>query len=239
MKVLITMAGKGSRFRETGVTVPKHEIEVGGRPMFDWAMRSLSAFFDEEFVFVTQSDHSAEDFLAEACGRVGIDEYATVPLHEYTDGQATTAVKADDLIDGDEGVAIYNIDTYIEEHHLTPSDITGSGFIPTFEPSGDRWSFVKHDDSGNVIKVSEKERISEQATVGFYYFDRWEDFTESYDSYGQHVKEKYGEKYVAPLYNHLIEMGRTVRSHEIDRDAVHVLGTPEDLRQFKEKYNIN
>ena len=75
MKVVITMAGRGTRFQEAGVTKPKHEIMVKGEPMFNWAMRSLEAFFDEEFIFVTQSDHNATPFLESACKHLGIERY--------------------------------------------------------------------------------------------------------------------------------------------------------------------
>ena len=41
-----------------------------------------------------------------------------------------------------------------------------------------------------------------------------------------------GEKYIAPLYNYLLEKGGTVKINIIDRNKVHVLGTPEELQQF-------
>ena len=232
MKILITMAGRGSRFQDAGVSKPKHEIMVKDKPMFDWAMRSLQAFFDEEFIFVTQSEHNASSFLKEACNRLGIMSSQEVTLEEYTSGQAQTALKADEFLSPDDGVAIYNIDTYIQEGKLTPEDITGDGFIPTFVAPGERWSFVRTNDEGHVIKVFEKQKISDVATAGFYYFDRWSDFIDAYEHSAQRVEHEYGETYVAPLYNHLIDEGRTVLPYQLDPDSVHVLGTPNNLQDF-------
>lgn len=237
MKILITMAGQGSRFREVGISKPKHEIRVKGEPMFDWAMRSLDAFFGSEFIFITQDDHSPTPFLERACKRLGIENYRELTLSEYTEGQATTAVTGDGLIGDRESVAIYNIDTYIQEGVLSPDLIHGDGFIPTFSATGTRWSFVRTDSDGHVTEVSEKDKISDTATAGFYYFDRWTDFVEAYRRHGDEVANQYGETYVAPLYNHLIDSGNTVVTHQIPREAIHVLGTPEDLKQFDSSFD--
>lgn len=232
MKVVITMAGRGTRFQEVGVTKPKHEIMVKGEPMFNWAMRSLEAFFDEEFIFVTQSDHNATPFLESACKHLGIERYEEHTLNEYTNGQAQTALTANKYLAPGDSVAVYNIDTYIQQRELTPDAISGDGFIPVFTASGERWSFVRTNDADHITQVSEKEKISDLATVGFYYFDRWSDFVEAYEHSAQQVESEYGETYVAPLYNYLIDQGQTILPYELDRDAVHVLGTPDDLRQF-------
>jgi dTDP-glucose pyrophosphorylase len=237
VKVLVTMAGKGSRFRDVGVTVPKHEISVRDKPMFDWALRSLSDFFDEDFIFVTQSEHAATEFLSKACDRLGIDSYREVVLDNYTNGQATTATAASDLIAPHDSVVIYNIDTYIEQGELSPREITGDGYIPVFETSGERWSFIREDEEGHAIEVSEKEKISDNATAGFYYFDQWSYLKDAYEARAERVADKYGETYVAPLYNHLIRTGKTVVTKHIDGDAVHVLGTPTDLYEFDPEFD--
>ena len=41
-----------------------------------------------------------------------------------------------------------------------------------------------------------------------------------------------GEKYVAPLYNYLLEKGGEIFIADIPSERVHVLGTPEELEEF-------
>lgn len=238
MKILVTMAGRGSRFREVGIAEPKHEIQVRDKAMFDWAMQSLEAFFGHEFVFVTQESHSPSSFLADACDRLGIKQYHEIQLTEYTDGQASTAHAADELISDSDSVGIYNIDTYIEEGELSPSILRGDGLIPTFKASGERWSFIREDNYGNVTNVSEKEKISNKATTGFYYFERWSDFIDAYRTRSHDIENEYGETYIAPLYNYLIDQDKQVYSHKIDSKKVHVLGTPTDVRQFDSEFEL-
>lgn len=239
MKVLVTMAGRGSRFREAGISKPKHEIKIRGKTMFDWAMHSLEAFFEHEFIFVTHRSHNASYFISDACNRLGIENYHEVQLSEYTDGQASSAYAANELISDSDSVGIYNIDTYIEEGELNPNILNGDGVIPIFKASGDRWSFVREDANGNVIEVSEKEKISNKATVGFYYFEEWGDFTDAYCTRSREIEDKYGETYIAPLYNYLIDHDRQVYSQEMDPEDVHVLGTPTDVRQFDHEIELD
>ena len=40
------------------------------------------------------------------------------------------------------------------------------------------------------------------------------------------------EKYIAPLYNYMIEKGMSVTISIVDASKVHVLGTPEELQVF-------
>lgn len=50
--------------------------------------------------------------LEAACQRLGIAQADFVPLNAVTEGQASTVMQADALLEDDEAVLIYNIDTY-------------------------------------------------------------------------------------------------------------------------------
>lgn len=232
MKVVVTMAGEGSRFKDAGVDEEKYRLVVRDRTMFEWAMTSLSAFFDEEFVFVTRESHHAVPFLDEQCESIGIDRFEVVELDYLTSGQATTAIEAGQCVDDDDAVAIYNIDTYVEEGYLSPEALTGDGCIPVFGADGGSWSFVALDEDGTVVEVAEKEPISTLASLGLYYFERWADFRTAFEAAGDRVEDDYGERYVAPMYNNLIDRGLNVTVSRIPRTAVHILGTPADVRAF-------
>ncbi|WP_336329159.1 hypothetical protein [Haloarcula sp. CGMCC 1.2071] len=233
MKIIITMAGRGSRFKNEGIETLKHRLYVRDRTIFNYSLSSLSAFFDEEFVFATRAANDDGPFIREQCADLGIDEFDIVELESVTDGQATTALAADQYVDDEDAIAIYNIDTYIEEGTLRPADIEGDAWIPVFSVPGDKWSFVERDQDGTVTAVAEKERISDLATVGFYHFATWRSFKDAYAAMREAVKEEYGETYICPLYSWLIDNGDRVTATEIDDDSVHVLGTPEDVVAFE------
>ena len=52
------------------------------------------------------------------------------------------------------------------------SDDETDGGIVTFESSHPKWSFAKLGDNGFVEKVAEKDPISNNATVGLYYWKK-------------------------------------------------------------------
>ena len=48
---------------------------------------------------------------------------------------------------------------------MNSDELKGDGFIPCFKGEGDHWSFVRLDDSGKVVEIKEKKRISEYCTL--------------------------------------------------------------------------
>lgn len=239
MTVVITMAGLGSRFRKVGYKVPKYQIEAHGRTLFDWSMESLKGFADPEndYIFVVRKEDDAEEFIRSSCEKIGITNVTVIGIDYLTDGQATTAMLAKDVWDKDSALMIYNIDTYVEAYEMKTGQIAGDGFIPCFHAPGDHWSFAKLDANGKVVEVREKERISDNCTLGAYYFKTCALYEQLYNEYyTSEEKLEKGEKYVAPLYNYLISKGGDVRISIVDFEKVHVLGTPEELNYFLEHY---
>ena len=114
-------------------------------------------------------------------------------------------------------------------------DIRGDGFIPCFHAEGDHWSFVRLNRQGEAAEVREKQRISDNCTIGAYYFASAGLYRALYDAYDANPPPDAREKYVAPLYNLMIARGERVLIHLVDANKVHVLGTPEELAQFIEE----
>lgn len=236
MTIVITMAGLGSRFKKAGYNEPKYMIQAHGRTLFDWSMDSLKGYNkeDTEYIFIVRKEDEAENFIKGHCKEFGIERLQVVEIEELTDGQATTALLGADYWRKDSELMIYNIDTYVESYELKAEDISGDGYIPCFHADGDHWSFVKLNEEGQAVEVREKVRISDNCTLGAYYFKSCGLYEQMYQEYYQDEKNmEKGEKYVAPLYNYMITKGMDVRISLIDYGKVHVLGTPEELEVFK------
>ena len=88
------------------------------------------------------------------------------------------------------------------------------------------------DAQGRVSEVREKVRISQHCSLGLYDFASRDVFmrayTETYEL-GPHAQR---ERYVAPLYQSLLESGDEVFAAEVGADTVVPLGTPEELLAF-------
>lgn len=236
--IVITMAGFGNRFRKAGYLVPKYQISVHGKTLFDWSMLSLDGYQKQvsQYIFVVRKEDDATDFLTRHCQSLNIENFKIIELDSPTDGQATTAMMASQYWDRETALLIYNIDTFVEPGELKAEELKGDGFIPCFKGDGDHWSFVKTDCMGKAIEVREKVRISNYCTLGAYYFKTCALYERLYNEYyGNNSCLEKGEKYVAPLYNYLISNGGNVFISDTNPDKVHVLGTPEELQSFMDK----
>ena len=236
--IVITMGGLGSRFRKAGYTVPKYMIEAKGRTLFEWSLISLEGYRDraDKYIFIAMKDETndVEGFIMDKCRELGIREPGVILLDYLTDGQATTAMLAGKYWDREHALLIYNIDTYVEAGEMNSGELKGDGFIPCFRAEGDHWSFVRLDDEGRVAEIKEKKRISDHCTLGAYYFKTCGLYEDLYNEYYRDSERELvnGEKYVAPLYDHLLSKGGEIYISDISPDKVHVLGTPEELKVF-------
>lgn len=238
--VVITMGGLGTRFRKQGYTVPKYMIEAKGRTLFEWSMISLEGYAKDvnQYIFIAMKDENTDvkSFITDQCVKLNLPSYHVILLDYLTDGQATTALLAEQYWNRDNALLIYNIDTYVESGEMNSAELKGDGFIPCFQGKGDHWSFVRLDKLGKVVEIKEKKRISNYCTLGAYYFKTCELYKILYDEYYNNSKKPInGEKYVAPLYDYLLSKGGEIYISEIAADKVHVLGTPEELQTFLEE----
>lgn len=234
MNLIVTMAGKGERFRRAGYDMPKYQIEAKGRTLFDWSLASLRDCIPHaaRTVFIVRAEDNAADFIRAHAKANGIRDARVLELTYLTDGQATTALLGMEGLPENEPVLIYNIDTYVEPGALQYEALRGDGCIPCFRAEGTHWSFVAADETGLAREVREKERISDNCSLGAYYFGSAGLYRDAYTRLFSAGGLVGGERYIAPMYNLLIADGREVRMRLVDESRVHVLGTPEELTFF-------
>jgi dTDP-glucose pyrophosphorylase len=234
--IAITMAGMGSRFTTAGYTQPKYEIEVLGRPLFDFSMDALSAFGEQDwiFTFATRAETQAVPFIRTRTTALGIAMGPVIELDALTDGQATTALMLAERSAPHAPFLVFNIDTYVRPNAMRPDHVPqgAAGWVPCFPGGGDGWSFARTDESGRALELREKLRISPHATVGLYWFASAAAYIELYHRFFDAGGEEKGERYIAPMYNRLIADGELVHVSFLDFEDVGMLGTPEQVEGF-------
>ena len=95
MNLVITMAGNGQRFRDAGYNVPKYEIEVHGKTLFEWSMRSFERMNFSKYIFIVKKSDNAHDFIVKELNKIGIkNNISIIELDKPTLGQAQTAMMA-------------------------------------------------------------------------------------------------------------------------------------------------
>jgi len=235
LNVLIPMAGAGSRFAAAGYTFPKPLIDVNGKPMIQLVVENLGLVAN--YHFVVQKEHREKYNLDAMLGLIA-PGCQVIEVDGITEGAACTALMAREFINNDDPLFFANSDQYVEwnvmEFMYAMNEKDADGGIVTFEATHPKWSFAKSDDSGKVIEVAEKNPISNQATVGYYYWKKGSDFCKYADQMIDRNIRVNNEFYVCPVFNQAIEDGKVIRTHTAT--AMWGLGTPEDLEHFVKNY---
>ncbi len=235
--IVITMAGRGSRFYDAGYTVPKYEIQAHGRSLFDWSMLSLKNFLasDSRVIFVCLAENCSADYVRGRCAALGLQDIHIVELPQLTDGQATSAYVSRELWHPEKPLLIYNIDTFVNPRALNPADIRvgTDGWVPCFRAHGDHWSFVKLGIDGWATDLAEKQRISDYAAIGLYWFAQADRYIHAYERFfANRANLVQGERYVAPMYRQILAESGKISITVLALQDVHVLGTPKELEEF-------
>lgn len=233
MKVLIPMAGEGSRFAKEGYQFPKPLIDVNGKPMIQRVVENLD--FDAEYIFLVRSEHIEKyEGMTETLQQITQNKTKIVKVESLTEGAACTALLARNFIDSEEDLLIANSDQIIEyqkENFNLIKNITKlDAIVFTFNATHPKWSFVKTDKQGFIVEVAEKKPISNIATCGIYWYRKGSDFVQYADKMIEKNIRVNNEFYIAPVYNELIQEGKTLIPFFVSK--MHGIGTPEDLRVY-------
>ncbi|RYZ87334.1 MAG: hypothetical protein EOP06_12835 [Proteobacteria bacterium] len=174
--------------------------------------------------------------MAGRCAILGINHFEIVEIDELTDGQATTVLAAKVSGLNQSGpIVIFNIDTHLNPISVSAAQPFKGPSILCFPGVGDAWSFARVDSNGSAIQVTEKVRVSDHASVGLYVFKDWQQYEVAYDKTYLTAKTPAAvkERYIAPMYNSMIEAGITVSVPIIGIEDVTPLGTPSEVRAFE------
>ena len=104
------------------------------------------------------------------------------------------------------------------------------GGILTFEAIHPKWSYAKTDKKNFVSEVAEKKVISNNATVGVYFWKKGNDYVKYAEQMIQKNIRDNNEFYVCPVFNEAIKDKKRIIIDPVKK--MHGLGTPEDLNNF-------
>lgn len=238
MKIVIPIAGRGSRFQNVSDTnqnykKPKPFIEIKGYPMVRWATGSLPNINNKDLIFIILNEHEQNYSVTELLINLYGKEITIITIPDVTRGAAETVLQAKEYINHDEQLIISDSDHFVDGKTILDAiEQNGylDGLIPVFEASDPKWSFSRIDNNGFVDLVAEKQPISKYANIGVYYFKKGADFVAGAELMIQENELTNNEFFIAPVYNKLIQQGKKIRL--VFPKYVYGLGTPEDLEYF-------
>jgi UDP-N-acetylglucosamine diphosphorylase / glucose-1-phosphate thymidylyltransferase / UDP-N-acetylgalactosamine diphosphorylase / glucosamine-1-phosphate N-acetyltransferase / galactosamine-1-phosphate N-acetyltransferase len=239
INIVIPMAGAGSRFVNAGYKKPKPFIDVNGKPMVARVIENLY-YPDAHYYLIASEEHMKQE--ADLVKEIETKYNATfIPINILTEGAACTVLYTRKYINNNKPLVIANSDQIID---MEIADFINDclqrqldGSILTFVDKylDPKWSFAKINENKLVTQVKEKEAISEYATVGIYMFSPGSLYVNAAIDMIINNDRVNNEFYVCPVYNYAIKEQKKIGIYNIAFEAMHGLGTPDDLNLYLKK----
>jgi glucose-1-phosphate thymidylyltransferase len=208
MKVIIPLAGKGTRLRPHTHITPKPMLEVAGKPVMSYILDDLEKLGGvDQIIYIT--GHLKER----------VEEYAksqypfpSVFVEQVVqNGTASAVALARPYVD--EPVLIIFVDTIFDADLSVINDTDADGIIWVKEVEDyQRFGVVVTDEDGNMTRIVEKPStpVSKRANIGLYYIRNWQLLYEGIDHVLRQPPNK-GEYYLTDAFQYMIEKGAKIK----------------------------
>ena len=213
MKVIIPLAGKGTRLRPHTHITPKPMLKVAGKPVMAYILEDLERLGNvEQVVYITGhlkekvAQYTRETFSIPA---VFIEQ-------KVQDGTAGAVELARPHVD--QPVLIIFVDTIFDADLsvINRTDADGIIWVKTVEDY-QRFGVVVTDDDGNMTKIVEKPKtpISKRANIGLYYIRNWKLLYEGIAHVLKSPKNQ-GEYFLTDAFQYMIDQGAKIKVIDVD-----------------------
>ncbi len=213
MKVIMPMAGKGTRLLPLTKRVPKPLVNVAGRPVMDYVMDALRRAGQlEELIIIT--GHLKEK--VEAYVRKNYDIPARFIEQKVLDGTAGAVNLARPYVDGP--VIVIFVDTLFDADLSIVKTTQADGIIWTKEVEDyQRFGVVVTDKQGYMNKIVEKPStpISRRANIGLQYVKDWRTLFDGIEHVLKSPPGKGGEFYLTDAFQYMVDKGKKLYVSEV------------------------
>ena len=213
MKVIIPLAGKGTRLRPHTHVTPKPMLKVAGRPVMSYVMDDVMQLGNlEQVIYIT--GHLKEK--VEAYTRATFNVPSVFIEQKVQDGTAGAVALARAYVD--QPVLIIFVDTIFDADLTITRTTDADGIIWTKEVEDyQRFGVVVTDAEGFMTKIVEKpkEPISKRANIGLYYIRNWKLLYEGIDHVLKSAPNK-GEWYLTDAFQYMIDKGARIKVVDVE-----------------------
>jgi glucose-1-phosphate thymidylyltransferase len=213
MKVIIPVAGLGTRLRPHTHTKPKPLVTVAGKPVLGHILDKLVGLDVEEIVFIT-------GYLGDQIERYVTETYdfkASFVEQKELKGQAHAISLARERIDAP--VLIIFVDTIFEADLGQLADLPSDGVIYVKEvPDPRRFGVVTLNHAGLITRFVEKPDtpVSNLAVIGVYYLKDWRLLYDCIDELIERDIQTKGEYFLADALQLMVNRGARLNAWTVD-----------------------
>lgn len=208
MKVIIPLAGKGTRLRPHTYVTPKPMLRVAGKPVMEYVLDDVKELPDvQQIVYITGHLKEKVEEFARNC----TDIPSIFVEQKVQDGTAGAVALAREYVD--QPVLIIFVDTIFDADLSIISSSDADGIIWTKEVEDyQRFGVVVTDEDGFMTKIVEKPStpISKRANIGLYYIKNWKLLYEGIAAVLKQAPNK-GEWYLTDAFQYMIDHGAKIQ----------------------------
>lgn len=216
MKVIIPLAGKGTRLRPHTYVTPKPLLRVGGKTVMSYILDELKDLGVTEIIFITgYLKETVEDYV-----RREYPEFKSQFIEQAVqDGTAGAIKLAEPFIDED--CLIIFVDTVFDADlkliKQIPPEVAGILWAKEVEDY-QRFGVIVTGEDGYMTRIVEKPRdpISKLANIGLYYIKDWKLLFEGVRNTVEGPKGKTGEYYLTDAFQYMVDHGAKLKVVEVE-----------------------
>ena len=205
MKVIVPLAGKGTRLLPLTKRVPKPLVRVAGRPVMDYVMDAVKGLDVEELIVIT-------GHLKDVVERYIVEHYpvkARFVEQKTLDGTAGAINLARPYVQGP--VLIIFVDTLFEADLTLAKRSDADGIIWVKEVEDyQRFGVIVTDAKGYMTRIVEKPStpVSRLANIGLQYVRDWKTLFDGIAHVLQQPAGKGGEFYLTDAFQYMVDHGK-------------------------------
>jgi glucose-1-phosphate thymidylyltransferase len=215
LKVVMPLAGKGTRLRPHTHVTPKPLLKVGDKPVLAYILDDLRDLGVHEAVFITgHLKEKVEEYVSKEYPDFDA-HYVEQPVQDGTAGAISLArpyvqeelliIFVDTLFDADLSIV-----------QRIPDDVAGVIWAKEVEDY-QRFGVIVTDEEGYMKRIIEKpkEPISRLANIGLYYIRDWKLLFEGIEHTMKESPGKGGEYYLTDAFQYMVDQGAKIKTAEV------------------------
>ena len=244
MIIIIPLGGVGKRFKDNGYIEPKALIEVEGKPIiFHLIDNLIIKDKDISFIYIPYNkEYQKYNFEEKIESKYPNYKFKFLCLEKDTRGAAETIYLSlkyfisKNKETQDKPILCLDGDNFYTNDIISEWD--GGNIIFTFKNFNDisKFSYVKTNDTNNIIDIVEKEKISNNACVGAYGFKSYYtliDYCKKIIDEGIMQKNEF---YTSGVIKEMLNDEHSFKNIEILNKNYFSLGTPEQVNEYENPF---
>ena len=217
MKVILPVAGKGTRLRPHTFTKPKSLVRVAGKTVLQHVIDGLAKVDVEEYIIITDKNgHIIKQFVDEHYPDIKV---TYVTQTELLGPAHAVSLASPRIMEGDDVLVVFNDTLFVTDLtriHILCRDL--DGLIYSKEVEDYKRFGVNVMKDGVIVDMVEKpdQPVSKLAQVGLYYLKNGRQFMDYINRAIQNDLRTKGEFYLPEVFKLMIKDGLKLGAPEIE-----------------------